>query len=311
MKPAPFEYHAPDSAKEAVDLLAELGDGAKLIAGGQSLVPVLAMRLAVFDHLIDIRRITALRGIEERGDSVWIGAATTEAEIGRSALIARRLPLLSRATPLIGHFQIRNRGTIGGSLAHADAAAEYPAVALALDATSRRCRPAASGRSRRPSSSPASGPPRLSPTSCSPGSASRRRPGGRASRSRSSPGARATSRWRARPSRSGLTLAAGSARAASACSGSARPRCAPRPPRRRSPASPRAISIRRRSGGPPWRTWTRSRPTCTAPPATGRRWARPWSPAPGTGRQGGSQWLTSASRSPSTGGPGGRPSSRG
>ncbi len=135
MKPAPFEYHAPDSAKEAVDLLAELGDGAKVIAGGQSLVPVLAMRLAVFDHLIDIRRIGALRGIEERGDSVWIGAGTTEAEIGRSELIARRLPLLSRATPLIGHFQIRNRGTIGGSLAHADASAEYPAVALALDAT--------------------------------------------------------------------------------------------------------------------------------------------------------------------------------
>ena len=133
MKPAPFEYHAPESAKEAVDLLAELGDGAKLIAGGQSLVPVLALRLAVFDHLIDIRRITALRGIEDRGDRVWIGAATTEAEIGRSALIARRLPLLSRATPRIGHFQIRNRGTIGGSLAHADAAAEYPAVALALD----------------------------------------------------------------------------------------------------------------------------------------------------------------------------------
>jgi carbon-monoxide dehydrogenase medium subunit len=133
VKPAPFEYHAPESAKEAVDLLAELGDGAKLIAGGQSLVPVLALRLAVFDHLIDIRRITALRGIEDRGDRVWIGAATTEAEIGRSALIARRLPLLSRATPLIGHFQIRNRGTIGGSLAHADAAAEYPAVALALD----------------------------------------------------------------------------------------------------------------------------------------------------------------------------------
>ncbi len=135
MKPAPFDYHAPGSAKEAVDLLAELGDGAKLIAGGQSLVPVLAMRLAVFDHLIDISRIAALRGIEERGDSVWIGAGTTEAEIGRSALVARRLPLLSRATPLIGHFQIRNRGTIGGSLAHADAAAEYPAVALALDAT--------------------------------------------------------------------------------------------------------------------------------------------------------------------------------
>jgi len=133
VKPAPFEYHAPDSAADAVGLLAELGDGAKVIAGGQSLVPVLAMRLAVFDHLIDIRRISALAGIEERGDSVWVGAATTEAEIGRSELIARRVPLLSRATPLIGHFQIRNRGTIGGSLAHADAAAEYPAVALALD----------------------------------------------------------------------------------------------------------------------------------------------------------------------------------
>jgi carbon-monoxide dehydrogenase medium subunit len=141
VKPAPFEYHAPESVREAVDLLAELGDGAKLIAGGQSLVPVLALRLAVFDHLIDIRRITALRGIEERGDRVWIGAATTEAEIGRSALIARRLPLLSRATPLIGHFQIRNRGTIGGSLAHADAAAEYPAVALALDGCVEACSP--------------------------------------------------------------------------------------------------------------------------------------------------------------------------
>jgi carbon-monoxide dehydrogenase medium subunit len=134
MKPGPIEYHAPDSAKGVVDLLAELGDDTKLIAGGQSLVPVLAMRLAVFGHLIDIRRAGALRGIEERRDRVWIGAGTTEAEIGRSELIASRLPLLSRATPLIGHFQIRNRGTIGGSLAHADAAAEYPAVALALDA---------------------------------------------------------------------------------------------------------------------------------------------------------------------------------
>jgi aerobic carbon-monoxide dehydrogenase medium subunit len=145
VKPAPFEYHAPDSAKEAVDLLAELGEGAKVIAGGQSLVPVLALRLAAFDHLIDIRRIEALVGIEERGDSVWIGAGTTEAEVGRSAVIAGRVPLLSRATPLIGHFQIRNRGTIGGSLAHADAAAEYPAVALALDG----CVEALSPRGRR------------------------------------------------------------------------------------------------------------------------------------------------------------------
>jgi carbon-monoxide dehydrogenase medium subunit len=135
VKPAAFEYHAPDSAEGAVGLLAEFGDGAKVIAGGQSLVPVLAMRLAVFDHLIDIRRIAALRGIEEHGDSVWIGAGTTQAEIGRSELIAGRVPLLSRATPLIGHFQIRNRGTVGGSLAHADASAEYPAVTLTLGAT--------------------------------------------------------------------------------------------------------------------------------------------------------------------------------
>ena len=135
MKPAAFEYHVPSSAKEAVGLLAELGDTAKVIAGGQSLVPLLALRLAAFDHLIDIGRLSELRGIEERDGSVWIGAATTEAEIGRSGLIADRVPLLTRATPLIGHFQIRNRGTIGGSLAHADAAAEYPAVTLALDAT--------------------------------------------------------------------------------------------------------------------------------------------------------------------------------
>jgi aerobic carbon-monoxide dehydrogenase medium subunit len=134
VKPAPFEYHAPATAADAVALLAELGDGAKVIAGGQSLVPVLAMRLAVFDHLIDIRKIAELRAIQEHDDCVWIGAGTTEAEVGGSGLIARRVPLLSRATPLIGHFQIRNRGTIGGSLAHADAAAEYPAVALTLNA---------------------------------------------------------------------------------------------------------------------------------------------------------------------------------
>ena len=151
MKPAPFEYHAPGSAKDAVELLAELGDGAKLIAGGQSLVPLLALRLASFEHLIDLRKVPGLGGIQERGGvlsdsvgsddggpgsraAVWIGAGTTEAAIGRSPVVAAKVPLLARATPLIGHFQIRNRGTIGGSLAHADAAAEYPAVALALDA---------------------------------------------------------------------------------------------------------------------------------------------------------------------------------
>jgi carbon-monoxide dehydrogenase medium subunit len=134
VKPSAFQYHAPSTAGEAVGLLAELGDGAKIIAGGQSLVPVLAMRLAIFDHLIDIRRIDGLRGIEERGGRIWVGAGTTEAEIGQSGLIGAKVPLLARATPLIGHFQIRNRGTIGGSLAHAEASAEYPAVVLVLDA---------------------------------------------------------------------------------------------------------------------------------------------------------------------------------
>ena len=135
MKPAPFEYHAPATAAEAVTLLAELGDEAKVLAGGQSLIPMLALRLAVFDHLVDIGRIDDLVGIERRDGDLWIGAGTTDATVEASAEVAAAVPLLARATPLMGHFQIRNRGTLGGSIAHADPAAEYPAVALALDAT--------------------------------------------------------------------------------------------------------------------------------------------------------------------------------
>jgi carbon-monoxide dehydrogenase medium subunit len=134
MKPAPFAYHAPSKVDEAVAFLAEYGDGAKVLAGGQSLVPLLALRLANFDHLVDIRRLDALRGIEQRNGHLWIGAGTTQATVESSGDVAASVPLLARATPLIGHFQIRNRGTVGGSLAHADAAAEYPAVAVALDA---------------------------------------------------------------------------------------------------------------------------------------------------------------------------------
>jgi carbon-monoxide dehydrogenase medium subunit len=134
MKPAAFEYHRPSTAAEAVDMLTALGDGAKVLAGGQSLVPMLALRLAVFDDLVDIARIPELEGIERRNGSLWIGAGTTEATVERSAEVATAVPLLARATPFIGHFQIRNRGTVGGSIAHADPAAEYPAVALALDA---------------------------------------------------------------------------------------------------------------------------------------------------------------------------------
>jgi aerobic carbon-monoxide dehydrogenase medium subunit len=134
MKPAAFEYHAPLRAEEAVSMLAGLGDTAKLLAGGQSLVPMLALRLAAFEHLVDIGRVEELRGIHRGGGTLRIGAGTTQAMIERSAEVAASVPMLARATPLIGHFQIRNRGTIGGSLAHADPAAEYPAVALALDA---------------------------------------------------------------------------------------------------------------------------------------------------------------------------------
>ncbi|MCX4704290.1 FAD binding domain-containing protein [Streptomyces sp. NBC_01352] len=135
MKPAPFRYHAPDTPVEVVGLLGEWGDEAKVIAGGQSLVPMLALRLASFGHLVDLRRLDELRGIERRDDdTVWVGAATTQAAVQRSEEVRASVPLLARATPLIGHFQIRSRGTVGGSLAHADAAAEYPAVALTLDA---------------------------------------------------------------------------------------------------------------------------------------------------------------------------------
>jgi carbon-monoxide dehydrogenase medium subunit len=135
MKPAPFEYHRPDTAADAVALLSDLGDDVKVLAGGQSLIPMLALRLAVFEHLVDIGRIDDLRGIERRNGSLWIGAGTTDATVEHSAEVTTAVPLLAKATPFVGHFQIRNRGTVGGSLAHADPAAEYPAVALALDAT--------------------------------------------------------------------------------------------------------------------------------------------------------------------------------
>ena len=134
MKPSAFEYHAPRTVDEAVALLGELGDGAKALAGGQSLLPMLSLRLAYFDHLVDIGRIDELRGISSVGDAVVIGATTVDARLETDAELAAQVPLLARATPLVGHFQIRNRGTVGGSIAHADPAAEYPAVALALDA---------------------------------------------------------------------------------------------------------------------------------------------------------------------------------
>jgi aerobic carbon-monoxide dehydrogenase medium subunit len=134
VKPASFDYHRPETVEQAVNLLAELGEDAKILAGGQSLVPMLSMRLAYFDHLIDISRLSELEGIQRRGQELWIGAGTTQAKVGADPQVREAVPLLTQATPFVGHFQIRNRGTLGGSIAHADAAGEYPAVALTLDA---------------------------------------------------------------------------------------------------------------------------------------------------------------------------------
>jgi aerobic carbon-monoxide dehydrogenase medium subunit len=134
MKAAPFDYAAPTSVEEAVGLLAEHGDEAKVLAGGQSLVPVLALRLARPGVLVDVNRVEGLAGVRRDNGAVRVGALTRHAAVEHDRELAGAVPLLARAAPLIGHFQIRNRGTIGGSLAHADPAAEWPAVALALDA---------------------------------------------------------------------------------------------------------------------------------------------------------------------------------
>lgn len=134
MKPAPFEYHDPSTVAEVTGLLAEYGDDCKPLAGGQSLVPMLALRLARFPHIVDINRVEELTSIEDRGSSVSIGAVVRQRSVEHSSVVRERLPLLAHATGFIGHFQIRNRGTIGGAIAHADPAAEYPAVAVALGA---------------------------------------------------------------------------------------------------------------------------------------------------------------------------------
>jgi carbon-monoxide dehydrogenase medium subunit len=128
------EYEAPTTVAEALDMLAENQDEASVLAGGQSLIPLLALRLARPAMLIDINGLTELAGVSAPDGWVSVGAMTREYEAEDSALIAGAVPLLAAALPLIGHEAIRSRGTIGGSLAHADPSAELPAVALALDA---------------------------------------------------------------------------------------------------------------------------------------------------------------------------------
>jgi CO/xanthine dehydrogenase FAD-binding subunit len=134
VKPPPFEYHAPESLAEALDLLAQLGDDAKVLAGGQSLLPLLNLRLARPAHLVDINAVQELSQLGTWDGGLRIGALVRQRAAERSNLVRERAPLLAEALPLIGHPQIRNRGTVGGSLAHADPASELPAAALALDA---------------------------------------------------------------------------------------------------------------------------------------------------------------------------------
>lgn len=135
MKAPPFRYALPTSLDETFALLAKHKDNARLIAGGQTLLATLNMRLSEPHVLIDLRDVPGLRGISLQRQHVRIGALTRHSEIEDSELVARKLPLLSLAAPHVAHRAIRNRGTIGGSLAFADPAAEWPACALALDAT--------------------------------------------------------------------------------------------------------------------------------------------------------------------------------
>ena len=134
MKPAAFEYFAPATVDEALALLHEHGDEAKILAGGQSLMPLMNLRLARPKVIVDINRISGLDGIAASADGgLAIGALARQRAVEKSALVRERQPLLVATMPLIGHFQIRNRGTIGGSIVHADPAAELPALSLLLD----------------------------------------------------------------------------------------------------------------------------------------------------------------------------------
>jgi aerobic carbon-monoxide dehydrogenase medium subunit len=131
---AAFRYHRPATVEEAVGLLAEYGPDAKVLAGGQSLIPLLALRLSHPEHLVDIGRIDELSSMAHGPNGFTVGAGVRQADVELSPVTRRSAPLVAAALPHIGHRAIRNRGTICGSLAHADPAAELPAVALAVDA---------------------------------------------------------------------------------------------------------------------------------------------------------------------------------
>jgi carbon-monoxide dehydrogenase medium subunit len=135
MIPAGFEYHAPRSVPDALKLLEDLGPDAKLLAGGHSLLPMMKLRFAAPAHLIDLGRIPELRGITQVGSEIHIGAMTTENDLLRSKLLAEKAPLLVEGAGWIADPQVRNKGTIGGDIAHGDPGNDHPALMLALDAS--------------------------------------------------------------------------------------------------------------------------------------------------------------------------------
>lgn len=135
MIPPRFEYHAPRSIGEAVVLLGQLGSEAKLLAGGHSLLPMMKLRFAEPAHLIDINRIPELRGIREEGNTVVIGAMTVERELITSPIVNAKVPLLSDAAKMIADPQVRNRGTLGGDIAHGDPGNDHPAISIAIEAS--------------------------------------------------------------------------------------------------------------------------------------------------------------------------------
>lgn len=137
MIPAPFDYMTPATLEEAIRALSSHGEEAKLLSGGHSLLPMMKLRLASPKLLIDLSKIPGLSGIKQEGDKIAIGALTTHYQIESSELLKEKCPLLSQTARVIGDVQVRNRGTIGGSLAHADPAADMPAAMLALGAELR------------------------------------------------------------------------------------------------------------------------------------------------------------------------------
>ena len=134
MIPAAFAYARPTTIDEALQAVADGGEDVKIMAGGQSLIPVMRLRLAAPETVVDLTRVAELRGVREEGDAIVIGAMTTHSDVLADPLIAQYAPLIAEATETVADRQVRHRGTFGGALAHADPAGDLPAVALALDA---------------------------------------------------------------------------------------------------------------------------------------------------------------------------------